>query len=63
MEVVCHHEDKFLLNASLVDIEQLGCVGNPADAELVADDSGWGGTVGLREGFHEKILLSETKNI
>ena len=40
---MCDHEDKFLLNASLVDIEQLGCVGNPADAELVADDSGWCG--------------------
>ena len=37
---MCHHEDKFLLNASLADIEELGCVGNPADAELVADDSG-----------------------
>ena len=61
MEVVCDHEDKFLLNASLVDIEQLGCVGNPADAELVADDSGWcGPEVRLSRG---NTFLSETKNI
>jgi len=38
--VTCHGDDKFLLNSTLVDIDQLGCVGNPAEAELLQDQTG-----------------------
>ena len=38
--MTCHGDDKFLLNSTLVDIDQLGCVGNPAEAELLQDQTG-----------------------
>ena len=47
VQAVCHHGDKFILNSSLVDIGLLGCVGNPAEAELVADQEGRCGPDGV----------------
>ena len=40
LTVSCHERDKFLLNDIIIDIDQLGCVGNPSEAEIVADHSG-----------------------
>ena len=46
VKAVCDHRDRFLLNSSLVGIGQLGCVGNPAEAELVPDSEGRCGPAG-----------------
>ena len=47
VKAVCDHNDKFILNSSLVDIGLLGCVGNPAEAELKAANEDRCGPDGL----------------